>query len=165
MDIQSSVSIMMAAGTVKPTAPQQVQGSESGETFHQALAQASSETAKVADAAKQFEALIAGQVLKAAREASDGWLGSDGDQTGELALEMAEQGFAQALAARGGLGVSKSVIGNLYRGQSNVLSRMPLANSRGSDALVLSRAREEAVIKSEAGRHTTAANSEPAAAR
>ena len=34
---------------------------------------------------KQFEAMIVGQVLKAAREASDGgWLGTDDDQTGEI---------------------------------------------------------------------------------
>jgi hypothetical protein len=41
--------------------------------------------------------------------------------------------------------------------QSSVLSRIPLANSRGSDALIPSRAREEAVAKSIAGRHTSVA--------
>src|SRR5579883_807982 len=72
---------------------------EAGETFHDVLAQTSSEHAKIAGAAKQFEALIAGQVLKSAHESEqNGWLTDDDDQTGELTLEMAEQSFAQALA-------------------------------------------------------------------
>src|SRR5438309_487877 len=74
-------------------------------SFHETLADASSENGKIASVAKQFEALIAGQVLKAARESSQGgWLGNEEDQTGELTLEMAEQAFAQALAARGDFG-------------------------------------------------------------
>jgi hypothetical protein len=36
-----------------------------------------------------------------------------------------------------------------------VLSRMPLANSRGSEALILNRDREGAVVTSKAGRHTS----------
>ena len=92
------------------------EANQAGESFQNVLAQATAEDRKLTDAARQFEGLIAGQVLKSAREASDGgWLGADGDQTGELALEMAEQGLAQALAARGGLGISKSVIANLHR--------------------------------------------------
>ncbi len=75
---------------------------------------------KVTDAARQFEALIVGQVLKASREASDGgWLGSgEDDQTGELALEMAEQGFSQALASRGGLGIAKMMSPALRRDEA-----------------------------------------------
>ncbi len=88
-------------------------------TFHEALADASANTSKIADAAKQFEALVAGQVLKAARESSQGgWLGNDDDQTGELTLEMAEQAFAQALAARGDFGIAKIVTAALERKQS-----------------------------------------------
>jgi Rod binding domain-containing protein len=87
-----------------------------GETFHQVLAQASTSSEKLAGAAKQFEALIMGQVLKTARESSDGgWLGTGEDQTGQLALELAEQQFAQALSARGGLGIAKLVTANLGR--------------------------------------------------
>jgi peptidoglycan hydrolase FlgJ len=97
-----------------------------GESFQDALAQASKDDPKMARVAKQFEALIVGQVLKAAREASDGgWLGTDDDQTGELALEMAEQGFSQALAARGGLGISKSVVANLRRSGAKDASSEP----------------------------------------
>jgi Rod binding domain-containing protein len=88
-------------------------------TFHETLTAASSESAKITDAAKQFEALIAGQVLKAAREANQGgWLGNQEDQTGELTMEMAEQSFAQALAARGDFGIAKMVTAALARKQS-----------------------------------------------
>jgi hypothetical protein len=41
--------------------------------------------------------------------------------------------------------------------RSNVMSRIPLANTRGSEALILSRAREEAVVKSKARRDTKGA--------
>jgi Rod binding domain-containing protein len=100
------------------------------ETFHQTLLAASSEDAKIPGAAKQFEALIAGQVLKSVRDASQGgWLGNDDDQTGELTLEMAEQAFAQALAARGSFGIAKIVTGSLDRGQSKTASSGPASSS------------------------------------
>ncbi len=83
-------------------------------TFQEALSHASSESGKVDEAAKQFEALIVGQVLKVSRESSDGgWLGSGEDQGGELAVELGEQAFAQAIAARGGLGIAKLVKASL----------------------------------------------------
>jgi flagellar protein FlgJ len=91
-----------------------------GETFHQALAEASSKQHdKIADSAKQFEALMIGQMLKSARESSGGgWLSSgddQDDQSGSLVMEMAEQGFSQAMASRGGLGIAKMVTKNLER--------------------------------------------------
>jgi Rod binding domain-containing protein len=92
-------------------------------TFQEALATASTETAKVDEAAKQFEALVVGQVLKVSRESSDGgWLGSGEDQGGEMAVELGEQAFAQAIAARGGFGIAKLVKANLERGQPTVAS-------------------------------------------
>jgi Rod binding domain-containing protein len=92
-------------------------------TFQQVLGRVVPKSDKVTDAAKQFEALIMGQVLKAAREASDGgWLGTGDDQTGELALEMAEQGFAQALASRGGMGIAKMVAPTLRRDEAKAAS-------------------------------------------
>ena len=92
----------------------------SGESFHDALAQAaSSSPSKIADAAKQFEALMLGQILKTARESSEGgWLGTGDDQAGSLAVEMAEQQFAQAMSARGGLGIAKLVTAGLERGSA-----------------------------------------------
>jgi Rod binding domain-containing protein len=65
-------------------------------------------------------------MLKAARESSGGgWLGNEDDQddqTGSLVMEMAEQGFSQAMAARGGLGIAKMVTANLERGPSKTAS-------------------------------------------
>ena len=72
---------------------------------------------KLAGAAKQFEALMVGEILKTARESSDsGWLGTDSDESGSLAIEMGEQQFAQAIAERGGLGIAKLVLKSLPAG-------------------------------------------------
>lgn len=96
-------------------------------TFQHALQSASTDTPeKIAGAAKQFEALMVGQILKTARESSGGnWLGDqdgDDDQTGSLVMELAEQGFSQAIAARGGLGIAKMVTQNLEHGQAKTPS-------------------------------------------
>ena len=90
---------------------------EQGETFHQVLEKASSDDKKLAGAAKQFEAVMAGEILKAARASSQGgWLGSDqDDQIGEMTLELADQGLAQGLAAKGSFGIAKMVLANLHR--------------------------------------------------
>lgn len=98
-----------------------------GETFHQVLnAESSRQPDKIAEVSKQFEAVMIGQMLKAARESSGGgWLGNEDDkddQTGSLVMEMAEQGFSQAMAARGGLGIAKMVTANLERGRSTTAS-------------------------------------------
>jgi|SRR5579863_6336080 len=67
--------------------------------------------AKIENAAKQFEALLMGQILKSMHEeGSNGWLGGgDDDQAGESAMELAEEQFAQALASQGGLGLAKVI--------------------------------------------------------
>jgi flagellar protein FlgJ len=66
--------------------------------------------AKIHDAAQQFESLLIGQLLKTSREpGSGGWLGTDDDDAGASAMEMAEQQFAKMLAANGGLGMSKTI--------------------------------------------------------
>lgn len=97
----------------------------SNETFQQAFESASKKAdspQKIAGVAKQFEALMIGQMLKSAREASGGgWLtdeDSQDDTTGSLVMEMAEQGFSQALADRGGLGIAKMVTQNVERGEA-----------------------------------------------
>jgi Rod binding domain-containing protein len=107
------------------------QSSKSGaipanETFHDALHAASDKTdtpEKISGVAKQFEALMIGQMLKSAREASGGgWLGNEDDQedqTGSLVMELGEQGLSQALAANGGLGIAKMVTANLERHASH----------------------------------------------
>jgi Rod binding domain-containing protein len=94
--------------------------------FHHALQAESDKTdtpEKVAGVAKQFEALMIGQILKSARVASGGgWLGSEEDQddpSGSLVMELAEQGLSQAMAAHGGLGIAKMVTANIERHQAS----------------------------------------------
>jgi flagellar protein FlgJ len=66
---------------------------------------------KLAEAAKQFEALMITQMMKSARETSGGgWL-SDGDEAGEdSSMGMAEEQFAQSMASSGGLGLANMVV-------------------------------------------------------
>jgi Rod binding domain-containing protein len=113
MDIQLQTAILSTPSpNVTASRP------KTGESFQDALTTASSkDQSKIADAAKQFEALMLGQLLKISRESSDGgWLGTGDDQAGELALDMAEQQFAQAMSARGGMGIAKMVTAGLERG-------------------------------------------------
>lgn len=81
---------------------------------------------KIAGAAKQFEALMVGQILRTARETSGGgWLteeDSQDDQSGSLVMDLAEQGLSQAIAAHGGLGIAKMVTKSLERGHSKTPS-------------------------------------------
>ena len=130
MDVQFLPSAQMVLPSEAQYSPTKDSSNPPAETFHQTLLAASSEDTKIPGAAKQFEALIAGQVLKSVRDASQGgWLGNDDDQTGELTLEMAEQAFAQALAARGSFGIAKIVTNSLDRGQSKTASSGPASSS------------------------------------
>jgi Rod binding domain-containing protein len=63
--------------------------------------------AKVRDAAKQFEALLIGQILHSARES--GWLGTPEDPSSDCATDYAEQQFAAVMAQAGGLGIANMV--------------------------------------------------------
>ena len=69
--------------------------------------------AKVQDAARQFEALLLGQMMKSMRDSEGGWLGTDQDDASSSAMEYAQDMFAQSLAARGGLGLAKLVVAGL----------------------------------------------------
>ena len=73
--------------------------------------------AKIKTTARQFEALLIGQLLKTSREAgSSGWLGTgDDDDAGQTGIEIGEQEFARMLAASGGLGMSKTIEAGLRR--------------------------------------------------
>jgi flagellar protein FlgJ len=66
---------------------------------------------KLQEAAKQFEALMIGQMMKTVRDSGEGsWL-SEGDEAGEdSSMSMAEEQFAQAMASNGGLGLAKMVM-------------------------------------------------------
>jgi flagellar protein FlgJ len=69
--------------------------------------------AKVQDAARQFEALLLGQMMKSMRDSEGGWLGTDQDDASSSAMEYAQDMFAQSLAARGGLGLANLVVAGL----------------------------------------------------
>ncbi len=60
-------------------------------------------------AAKDFEALLIGQMLRSAREEGSGWLGTDDDEAGSAAFSLGEDQLAKAMAAGGGLGLAKVI--------------------------------------------------------
>ena len=73
---------------------------------------------KIKDAASQFEALLIGQILKAAHEESgEGW-GGETDPASASAMDFANDYFARAMAAKGGLGLTNMIASGLGR-QSN----------------------------------------------
>lgn len=65
------------------------------------------------DAARQFEALLISQMLRTIRESGGGWLGTGEDAASESATGMAEEQFAQALTAQGGLGLARITVQGL----------------------------------------------------
>ena len=65
---------------------------------------------KVKESAKQFEALLIGQMMKSMRDSEGGWLGTGEDQAGSSAMEYAQENFAQSLANSGGLGLSATIV-------------------------------------------------------
>lgn len=68
------------------------------------------------EAAKQFESLLIAYLLRSMREAgTGGWLGGGEDQTMASAMALAEEQFAQALAAQGGLGLAGLIASDLRR--------------------------------------------------
>jgi flagellar protein FlgJ len=70
---------------------------------------------KVRESAKQFEALLIGQMLKSMRDSEGGWLGTEGDDASSSAMEYAQENFAQSLANSGGLGLAKLIAGGLQK--------------------------------------------------
>lgn len=63
-----------------------------------------------ANAAKQFEALMIGQMLRSAREESGD---DDKDSTGSTMLDLADQQFAKMLADQGGMGLGTMIAKSL----------------------------------------------------
>ena len=68
---------------------------------------------KVRDAARQFEALLLGQMMKSMRESEGGWMDTDEDDASATAMEYAQEMFAQSMAAGGGLGLARMVVQGL----------------------------------------------------
>jgi flagellar protein FlgJ len=69
--------------------------------------------AKVRESAKQFEALLIGQMMKSMTDSEGGWLGTGEDQSGSSAMEYAQENFAQSMADSGGLGLASLVVKGL----------------------------------------------------
>lgn len=78
------------------------------------------------EAAEQFEALLIGQLLRAARESSGsgGWLGTGEDHSSESIAEYAEQQVAGLLSSSGGLGLARLIEQGLTRNNSNPPARI-----------------------------------------
>ncbi len=120
MDLHLNPALLMAV----PAQKDRPTNLSADHDFQQVLADTSShDSGKIADSAKQFEALMLVEILKAARASSDGgWLGTGDDQAGQLAVEMGEQQFAQAMTAHGGLGIAKLVTNSLEHGRARAAS-------------------------------------------
>jgi len=71
---------------------------------------------KIKDAASQFEALMIGQILKAAHGDSDeGAFGGEADPASATAMDFANEYFARAMSSKGGLGLSKMIVDGLQK--------------------------------------------------
>jgi Rod binding domain-containing protein len=65
---------------------------------------------KIHEAAKQFESLLIGELLKTAHEAGgSGWLGTDDDDPGQTGVGFGEEQFSRMLAGAGGLGLAPMI--------------------------------------------------------
>ena len=73
---------------------------------------------KIQKAAKDFEALLLGQMLKSVRESNFGGGWGTSDQSGDVALDMAEQQMAQLMASNGGLGLAQLISNGLEKARS-----------------------------------------------
>ena len=70
----------------------------------------SSRSTKLHTAAQQFEALMIGEMLKAAHsDDSDDPLGGSDDSGGDSAMQMAQSQLSSALAAQGGFGLAAMI--------------------------------------------------------
>lgn len=76
---------------------------------------AKDDPAKVKDAARQFEALLIGQMMKSMHDSEGGWLGTGSDESASSAMEYGQEAFAQALSANGGLGLASLVSAGLQK--------------------------------------------------
>lgn len=75
--------------------------------------------------ARDFEALLVVELLKAARAGgSAAWLGAE-DAAADAALGLAEQEFARAIARNGGLGLARMVLQGLENGATRSSSAPP----------------------------------------
>ena len=77
------------------------------------LTQPKDDPVKVMGAARQFEALLLGQMMKSMRDSEGGWMGTDEDDAASSAMEYGQEMFAQSMANQGGLGLAKLLAAGL----------------------------------------------------
>jgi peptidoglycan hydrolase FlgJ len=70
---------------------------------------------KIKGAAKQFEALLIGQMMKSMHDSEGGWLGTGDDDSSASAMEYGQEIFAQSMAQSGGLGLSDMISAGLQK--------------------------------------------------
>lgn len=77
------------------------------------------ESAKLADAARQFESLLMAQILKsAAPQEEDGLLSGTGDSSSQSIYQLALENFAAVLGQSGGMGLAESVTDHIRSGST-----------------------------------------------
>jgi Rod binding domain-containing protein len=64
---------------------------------------------KLEDAARQFESLLMAELLRVSRGEGSGWLGTGDDASMSSAMDLAQEYFAQAMTAQGGIGIVQYV--------------------------------------------------------
>lgn len=77
----------------------------------------------LAATAQQFETLMMHQMLESARGTSGSWFGTgddNEDQASSQAMEIAQEQFAGALAAKGGIGLAKLITSRLMPSEQTV---------------------------------------------
>lgn len=75
----------------------------------------SGESEQVKKAAEEFEGLLLAQMLQSVRESAlSGWQETT-DQSGAVALEMAESQMAKMMASSGGLGIARTLTSSLTK--------------------------------------------------
>jgi hypothetical protein len=70
---------------------------------------------KRSGAAKDFEALLLTELLRAAHSGGSGWLDSGDDQSGQAAIGFGEEELAKALSSSGGIGLARLIEAGLRR--------------------------------------------------
>jgi Rod binding domain-containing protein len=83
---------------------------------------------KRAGAAKDFEALLVGQMLRSVREEGSGWLGTGDDQASSSAFGLGEEQLARALTNGGGLGLARVIEAGL-KNQAGAVGGKPQAEA------------------------------------
>lgn len=90
---------------------------------------ASKGLAKRSGAARDFEALLIGQMLQSVREQGSGWLGGGEDDATSTAFGLGEQHLAAAISAVGGLGLGRMIERSLARSAANDGTALPASDT------------------------------------